>query len=433
MATATRDSSGGRLVALTLLALVALAGAGYVGLAWYIADKVPHATFVQGVDIGGLSRSAAEQRLRESLAQHADRPVVLTWRHRDFRITPASAGLSIDYAATVDAAGSGFSLEPGRIWRYFSGGGEVRAVAGVAEPAMRSTLARLARTVQQRPVEGTIRFEAGKARPVWARAGRRLDLGAARELLVHGFLTGGRERLPVVPDEPYVSAAAVATAMHRFAQPAMSAPVVLVVGGESIIATPAEYSAALAVVPQGHELRPVVDGQRLLRAIRPAMTTVGDKPRNARFRLVRGRPTVVPARIGATFDVEDLAARFPRYLVRPVGRRRMQVKAVVQQPRFTTAEATALRVDHVVSRATAPLYDRSGAAGAARTTAGEVSGRLVHPHRLLVLSAPGSTTDPAVSQVASTLYTAAFDAGLEVVERTSLPHYRSDFALGVDA
>jgi vancomycin resistance protein YoaR len=238
----------------------------------------------------------------------------------------------------------------------------------------------------------------------------------------------------VVPDEPYVSAAAVARAMHRFARPAMSAPVVLVVGGESIIATPAEYSAALAMVPQGHELRPLVDGQRLLHAIRPAMTTVGDKPRDARFRLVRGRPTVVPARIGATFDVEDLARRFPDPLVEPVGRRRMHVKAAVQQPRFTTADATALRVDHVVARATAPLSDRPAAFEAARATAAEVSGRLVRPHRLLVLPAPsGSTTDPAVSQVASTLYTAAFDAGLEVVERTSLPSYRSEFALGVDA
>jgi hypothetical protein len=35
--------------------------------------------------------------------------------------------------------------------------------------------------------------------------------------------------------------------------------------------------------------------------------------------------------------------------------------------------------------------------------------------------------------VASTLYSAAFAAGLEVDERTSLPTYRSDFALGIDA
>jgi hypothetical protein len=166
------------------------------------------------------------------------------------------------------------------------------------------------------------------------------------------------------------------------------------------------------------------------------MTTVGDKPRDARIVLVEGRPQIIPARIGATFDVEDLAARFPTYAARPPGERKMEVKAVVQQPRFSTADARALGVDHVVAQATAGLPADGEDTAAAMEHA--LDARLLRPHQVLTVAAPDGTPDrgpaaTASSTVASTLYSAAFAAGLEVDERTSLPTYRGDFALGIDA
>ena len=421
-----------------LLGLVALAGLAYVALAWFIGGKVPHATTVEGVDIGGLTPTAAEQRLRNELAGRTNRPILLTWRGRTFRVDPGSAGLTIDYTATVHEAGGSFSLDPARIWRYFAGGDTLDAVVTIADSSMQDQLARLDAAVQQNPVEGSIRFDRGRALPVYSRPGRRLDLAATRELVVHAFLHGGRSPLPVVPDQPYVDAAAVQQAMHDFARPAMSAPVVLVVGGQAVIASPDQYATALSMVPDGHRLRPVVDGDRLLRAIRPDMTTVGDRPRDARIRLVDGRPTVIPARIGATFDVADLAARFPTYAAKPPGQRRMAVKAVVQQPRFTTADARDLGLDEVVAEATSRFPDAPGADDAVATMAAGLDGRLVRPRQLLSVTAPPSAPATgaaafAPSQVASTLYTAAFTAGLDVVQRTALATYHPDFGLGVDA
>jgi hypothetical protein len=432
----TRESRGGRLVALTLLGLLVLAGLGYVALAWFTSGKIPHGTSVEGIGIGALTPTAAEQRLRDRLSDRSNRPLVLTWHGRVFRVDPGRAGMSIDYGATVQKAGGTFSLDPSRLWHYFTGGEDITAVVSVVDPSMAAQLAPIAEAVDRKPVEGSITFHDGTAHPVYSRAGRALDQAATRELLVHQFLHGGRGGLPVGPDEPYVSADAVRLAMRDFAEPAMLAPVVLVVGGQAIIATPQEYSDALSMVPSGHRLKPVVDGRRLLRGIRPAMTTVGDTPRDARIVLVDGRPQIIPARIGATFDVEDLAARFPTYAAKPPGERKMEVKAVVQQPRFSTADARALGVEHVVAQATAGLP--ADGAETAAATARSLDARLLRPHQVLTVSAPVGVPDSgpaaaASSVVASTLYSAAFAAGLEVDRRTSLPTYDGDFALGIDA
>lgn len=432
----TRESRGGRVVALTLLGVVVLLGIGYLALAWFTSGRIPHGTSVEGIGIGGLTPAAAEQRLRDRLADRSNQPLVLTWQGRTFRIDPGAAGLAIDYEATVHAAGGGFNLDPTRLWHYFVGGGDTPAQVSVVDASLAAQLAPVAKVVDRKPVEGTITFSHGEAHPVFSQPGRALDQAATRELLVHEFLHGGRGRLPVGPAEPYVSADAVRRAMHDFAEPAMSAPVVLVVGNQPIITSPEQYSAALSMVPSGHELKPVVDGPRLLRAIRPAMTTVGDKPRDARIRLVDGRPTIVPARIGATFDVEDLAARFPTYAVKPLGERKMEVKAVVQQPRFSTADARRLGVTDVVAEASADLP--AGADDTAAEMARSVSGYVVRPHQVLTVAAPDGVPDSgpaaaASSVVASTIYSAAFATGLDVVERTSLPTYRGDFALGIDA
>lgn len=420
------------------LGLVLVAGAAYVALAWSIGDKVPHSTSVEGVGIGGLTRTAAEQRLRNELAARSNQPIVLTWQNRTFRIDPGAAGLAIDYGATVQEAGGGFSLDPARIWHYFSGGDDIEAVTTVASSSMQTELAKLAAAVQQRPVEGAITFTGGQAHAVTAKPGRRLDLAATRELLVHEFLYGGRRQLPVVPDQPYVGEAAVQRAMHDFAQPAMSAPVVLLVGGQKVVARPQQYAVALSMVPDGHELKPVVDGQRLLDAIRPSMVNVGDKPRNARIRLVRGRPTVVPARIGATFDVQNLAERFPTYAAKPSGKRQMPVKAVIQQPDVTTADAERLGLDQVVAAAASSFPYAVGTNDAVAAVASQIDATLVRPGQALSVVAPtgGPTSGPgafAPSQVASTLYAAAFTAGLGVLDHTPLPTYHPAFALGVDA
>jgi hypothetical protein len=428
------EGRGGRLVSLMLLGLVVLAGVGYLALAWFTSGRIAHGTSVDGVGIGGLTAAEAEQRLRHDLAGHQDGPLLLAWHGRTFPVDPRAAGMAVDYHATLRAAGAGFSLDPGRIWQFFVGGQDIPAVVTVTGSGLQAQLDRIAAVVGRRPVDGAITFAHGRVHVAPPRPGLELDRAAARELLVHELLHGGRGQVPVGPAQPAIGAAAVEQALHDFAEPAMAAPVVLVVGGQAIIAPPQEYAAALSMVPRGHRLEPVVDGRRLLAAIRPSMTTVGHRPRDARIRLVDGRPVVQPATIAATFDVADLARRFPVYAARPPGQRRMPVKAVVRQPSFTTADAVRLGVDHVVARTGSTFGDGPGADETIGGLARSLDGRLLRPRQELTVTAPangGSVT--ATSQLASTVYSAAFAAGLDVVERTALPNYDSDFALGVDA
>ena len=43
-------------------------------------------------------------------------------------VSPSDAGLSVDYAASVELAGGGRSLDPRHIWRVLTGGSQTDAV-----------------------------------------------------------------------------------------------------------------------------------------------------------------------------------------------------------------------------------------------------------------------------------------------------------------
>ena len=88
--------------------------AGILYLAGYVAsgDKVPKKAQISGVAVGGLSRSDAIEKLSVELGTRAAEPLNLTVGEEEAQLKPVDAGLAVDYAQSVDAAGGGKSLEP---------------------------------------------------------------------------------------------------------------------------------------------------------------------------------------------------------------------------------------------------------------------------------------------------------------------------------
>src|SRR3954468_7801181 len=132
----SRERAGGRAVVVVLLGLLVLAGGAYAAAYYLAGDNVPRGTTVAGVEIGGQDRDAAEAALRASLAERAEQPLSVRVDGADHTVTPAEAGLSVDYAASVAAAGGGRSWEPSRLWDYYTGGDDLDAVVRVDDAAM---------------------------------------------------------------------------------------------------------------------------------------------------------------------------------------------------------------------------------------------------------------------------------------------------------
>lgn len=449
------DSQGGKVVLLTLLGLVVLAAVGY-GVAYAVAgEKVPRGASVAGVKIGGLEPSAAEQRLRDALADREGAPVRVRVADESESLDPAETGLAVDYPASVEEAGAGRSWRPGRLWDFYTGGRAHDAVLDVDEAQLDEAVAAFAERVDQPPVEGAIVVERAQPQPIFPEKGVELDADGAKQAIREAFLTEDAAELPVDEVPPAVDEQAVRDAITDFVEPALSAPVVVVFDGDTEVRIrPRAYADALSVETVDGELVPQVDQKALIRGITPAMETVGSRPRDASFEIVGGEPRVVPARRGVTYDREELASKFLDHVAGEGEERRIEVAAEVERPEFTTAEARKLGIKEEVSSFTTnfPHADyRNVNLGRAAEL---IDGTVLKPGETFSLNdtvgertaANGFTEGfiisngvfredfgGGVSQIATTVFNAAFFAGLEDVEHKPHSFYIDRYPVGREA
>src|SRR5690606_15733690 len=143
---------------------------------------MPRGVTVAGIGIGSMSRADAEGQLRTEIGDRTSGPIPVTVGDARGEIDPTAAGLSVDWTGTLDRAGAQPLNPITRITSFFSQR-EVGVVT-IAEPtALTQALEQLGPVVDREPVEGSVRFEGTEPQPVDPRAGQRLDLAAATEVL----------------------------------------------------------------------------------------------------------------------------------------------------------------------------------------------------------------------------------------------------------
>lgn len=434
-----------------LFGLGAMLAGGYAALCVVAGDKVPPGASVAGVDIGGLHRTAAETRLYDRLGPRARRPIRVSGAGLTIKVDPVQAGLSVDVSGSVRAAGGGRTFAPGRLWHYFTGGEDVDAQVDVDGSRLEDAVSTLAGKVDKAAVDGAISFMEGRPVVTPAADGARLVRSGTRDALAEAFLGHAPARLPVKLLHPTISAEAVQRALAGFARPASSGPVLLVLDGHEVKATPKRFTTAVTMEPDGGELVPHLDVAALLSALAPVMTTVAGTPQPARIVIADGRPTVLPAKIGVAFEPKDLARKFLVAAVQPRGERRVSVRGVSARASFTTADARRLRVVERVSAFSTRFpfseYHNVNLARAAQL----VNGTLLHPGDTFSLNRAigrpsirnGFTTGyvisegifrrdvgGGISQLATTMYNAMLFAALDDVEHWVRSVYTDRFPMG---
>jgi vancomycin resistance protein YoaR len=451
--TANRDR---RVVLGLVVGLLVLFGGLYVAGYYFTSDKVPVGTTVAGIDLGGLEPAAAERTLAERLASRAEQPILVSASGKRHRIDPVEAGLRVDVGASVAQAGAGRSWSLTRMWDYFTGGDDLDPLVNVDDAKLDAAIAVFAKQVEQPAKEGRVTIRKGEATPHFPQTGQAVDNAAAAAVVRSSYLDGSDEvvPLPVEEVEPEITEAEVHAAMDDFANPAMSAPVVIEIGGENVVLRPAAYSKAISLENQDGELTPTLDGKALMQAIEPAMKRVALAPRDATVRLVNGRPKVVPGRSGVTFKTEDITGKFLSLVVQKGKDRTLAVKSVVDKPEFNNADARKLNITEVVSEFST-YYPHADYRNTNLGRAAElINGTVLKPGETFSLNdTVGERTAQngfakgfiisdgvykedfggGVSQVATTTFNAAFFAGLEDVEHKPHSFYIDRYPIGREA
>nr|WP_237447536.1 VanW family protein [Nocardioides flavescens] len=180
----------------------------------------------------------------------------------------------------------------------------------------------------------------------------------------------------------------------------------------------------------------------------------GEAPVDASVTLVRGKPQVVPGKPGVSYDRQQVDEAFLDLVVAPEGERTLDVAAAVVEPEFTTAEAEALGITERISSFTTYFpYAEYRNVNIGR--AGElVDGTLVAPGETFSLNgtvgertAENGFTEGfiisdgifkedlggGVSQMATTVFNAAFFGGMTDVEHKPHSFYIDRYPVGREA
>lgn len=433
----------GLLVAALLGALAAVA----LGSLWLAERNVlPARTEVAGVEVGGrtltearlLVTTAAQERLRE--------PVVLSSDDYSVEVTGAQVGASplVD-EAIAGADGVGFF---GRLARRV-GIGETRAVPlryTLPRAQVRRLAAELDRrlAVEPRDARLVIRGTTATVRP--SRDGRSV---AIARLTTRLRTLPATLDVPLATVEPEVTTARAERA-RRLANELLGQPRRVTLGDVSVALPPALLARAIRTAPGdgGFGLR--LDPEVLRTRLAPTFSALERDPTDAGFRVDGARVRVTPARPGRQLDVDRIA----QSLLANLDSTSHRARFVAIPPTLTTAQAEKLEITELVSEFTtyypccAPrvtniqraatlldgtvlppggTFSLNDALGQRTVDKGFVAAPQIRAGRL------EDAVGGGISQVATTLYNAAFFAGLRLDAHQPHEFYISRYPMGREA
>jgi hypothetical protein len=221
----------GKLPLLVGVVVVAGLGAYGAGLLMNHSD-VPKGTTVLGVDIGGGTRDDAVKKLTDAFGPRVNKPLKLSVDGKAVALPPSQAGLQFDMQATVDEAAKSDYNPVSVIGSLF---GQKRVV----DPSMPTDEEKLQAALKGlgsgsgSATEGTIKFTGGKAVAVYGKAGKGIDAAGSTKAVEQAYEsmvetgTASAVSVPTATVQPTVSNAEVDREMKDFAQPAMSANVIV--------------------------------------------------------------------------------------------------------------------------------------------------------------------------------------------------------------
>jgi vancomycin resistance protein YoaR len=442
---------------LSIIATAIVLGFVFAGSPTTLASGVT----IDGIDVGGMNAKDARALLQRRSDAVANKPVVFLAGGKRFSIRPNELGVEPDWKAAVAAAqrqGDGFG--PIRGFKRLDVqvfGADVTPPTTVLHGALQYKLGLIAKDVNRLPQNAAVVLRGLQIAVQPARDGRTLDRVAAARTIVKelGALdrSSASVELPFRFRSPLVRAAALATAARQ-ARLALSAPVHLELGKTRWLLSRAKL-ARLVELPADGRTQLTVGGLAANDWLRRLGARVARPAKDATFAVDGKHVRVVPALPGTRLAAFAAA----RAVLHAALKRRPELR-VAQLPveeapaKLSTEAARAMHISAQVSGYTtvfggvpnrihnvelvAHLVDEKLIAPDAtfsfNKTTGERNaekGFLVAP--VIVNGELTTGLGGGVCQVSTTVFNAAFEAGLKITERTNHALYISHYPQGRDA
>ncbi len=449
-----------RLVRRVSLAGVGLLAVLLVAVAFVYAgspNTLPTGVQIAGVDVAGLSPAAAVRRLESREAAMQRVPLVVNVKGRKFRVRPSDLALNVDWrGAVAEAQGKTDGFRPIRgfrrlaVWAF---GTEVTPHASVDRRALARALEPMTRgDVAHR--DAAIRMVGLRPVVVPEKDGLALDPVEAEAAIV-GTLAS-LDRTPVTlsasTEEPKVTADMLAPAVEKVRM-VTSAPVRLV-SGNGFTRVSKRQLARLLELPAGGTKTLRFAGPRADAYFATLAKRINTKAEDAEFVVATTSRVIVKPSVSArALDVPRTADRLLAAALRPT-RRSAPMVVVTEQPERTTAEARNMGITGLVSsyttiysgdanrvhnvRLVAELIDRTliapGTTFSFNNTTGERNADKGFLEAPVIINGELQTgLGGGVCQVSTTVFNAAYEAGLDITERTNHALYISHYPQGRDA
>ena len=421
-------------------------------------DRIAAGVTVAGVNVGGLTASEATRKLERQARATSQIPVVFTAAGHTWQLRPGNLGVEADWGAAVKLAmRHGGGLGPFRGLRRIGVrvfGADVSPPTRVYERSLNYELARMSRAVDAPHRDAAIVLRGLRPVVVLGSTGRVLDRQAAGAVIVTalGGLSRERVALPVRVDAPSVVAADLHPALLQV-RTALSRRVRMNLGAATWW-LPKRQLASMLVLPRNGSRKLEVGGPGAMRYFKRLARGINRPAQNASFNpLESGRVVIVPAKLGRTVAERPTERSILAAALSP-GARNARVVVTGRPPDRTTAEARAMGITTRVSR-----YETIYGGEANRIHNVQLVARLID-HKLI---APGATFSfnrttgartadkgfleapviingelstglgGGVCQVSTTVFNAAYEAGLKITSRTNHALYISHYPQGRDA
>jgi vancomycin resistance protein YoaR len=446
--------------------MVAVAVFGLLALVYgldlaFSAGTMPRGVTVAGVRVGGMTRTAAERRLARQLEPQLDHPIALRVGDVDATLEPRRAGLTPDWPATLAQAGK----QPLNPWTRLVSLWRTRDVGVVTtgdRAALTVALRQLRGRTDRQPIDGTIRFDGARPIAVEPQAGQHLDVPAATDVILALWLHGGMVRAPLmtpltipVATQPVdTTAEGINAALRDIIEPAVSAPVIVAGEGHDAVLTPDVIAAALRFAPDSRGgLTTTIDNPTVIAALSPQLTSTQRPGKNAEVLIQDGAPVVLPSVDGRGIDWAASLLPLLDVLHKSGAQRTLSASYVTLPPTLSTQQANALGITTQISTFTTGGFATDSGHNI-RRVAEQVNGAILRPGETFSLNGytgprnaatgyvdagiidhgrPGRGIGGGISQFATTLYNAAYFAGMTDIEHKEHSYYISRYPAAREA
>ncbi len=452
----------GALIAVGVIIAVVVLGILVDSVLYY--NKVHAGVSVAGQDLGGMTRSEAIANLNRLVAETQDSPITLTSGEKKWELLPAQAGTVFDVQKAVTEAmqvsrKNNFFGDLVERFRLYFTQVDLPLVGSVDRARLDKFIAGIAAELDVPPVNAGLAIEGTEIRVIEHKNGQVVDRESLAATLEEVLLSlhATEVQVPLMVKEPDVKAEDNEEAL-RTARTMISGPITLVDGEKRWTLTVdqiASYMDFTSEIKNGvPTLVPVFTANKMTPFFDSIAPEVAKEPINASFDSDGEKAWVVPGIDGEALDYAKTAEAITAASFKTTDRV-AQVAVTKVEPDLTTAEAEAMGIKDKLASYTTQYVGTPNRQVNVRITTEYASNVILAPGQIYNFDkqigprtpergyklapgivGPGKLEDVyggGICQVSTTLFNAAFFAGLEIIERRNHSIYIAHYPKGRDA